>query len=1081
MTQGDQQRVGKISAVNKLQTNQHILLRQKYESLQPDAVMDHLASFDRPDSRKHSAIEEQQNQIELRQLLVTETFPIICTGQSQPQSQTQQPRDNTNDDKNLSMNFASSHALLLNVRESEATTVKDVACQCVPRNDHIYEYQDDCGNYGNVISSRNYTNNNNSASNSLRANSLSHIKVIAPRKRQTVTFSPSLNRMKLSNGLESDTRKQWGVILGDNSFLSTWKSDNSNNQKPLECCTTYLNASLSSSEDTNALAATVSDIEEHATSEDVSATPTIASIKTKACHIAVSPMQRVVLSGSLSDSQLANKTSPAAKSTFPSHETRCKAVDELSHITADIAAENPDMIRFQQVLNSWISAHTGAQISAFLLISKECNSCFCQGNADVLGSLFHENAPFRDKDDLSPPPYTPHAPNVYANIDMLTEELQKRIGVIVKKGFGEYSVPVHPLSGTLFLLQARNNFLAALLLIHQNESVDIGNLALLRTFPISKLLLDVKSKSMHSFYNHKVESERLLIIPHLHLIATLLSIVANVEEQKRLARQSELFLTMAQNVFSSLQDMNLLVRNITKEAKTLVHAEICSLFLLERENSELVAEVFEKNGSNDEYLTEIRLPLSLGIVGQVATTGEMMNVKEAYSHPAFYRKVDERTGFVTRNILCFPIKDTSGNLVGVAELCNKIGKPAFTKHDEQIAMTFAVYCAISISHCLLYRKLQEAHRRSHLAAELLVQGSTLSIAPEDLLRLTVGDIPTATSYASDFDHFYFSPRSIGTGDTYVEAALSIFQDLGFVQRFRLQRRTLACFLLMVQKSYRDVPYHNWSHAFAVSHFTYLLLRTETAHRALSELENFALLVASLCHDIDHRGTTNAFQVQSRTPLAQLYSSEGSVLERHHFAQTISILNMEECNIFVSLNRAQFHSVLDHIREIILATDIANHLQKVEDIKRMTEVGFDCTIKHHRYLLLCLMMTSADLSDQTKDFRNSKAIAENIYKEFFSQGDLEKQMGNRPLEMMDRDRACVPKLQLEFMDTIAVPVFEYLSQLLPESKSTYESMLFNRKCWQALGEILAEEEYPATGLEYLKDIALEERVIERAQQ
>lgn len=89
-----------------------------------------------------------------------------------------------------------------------------------------------------------------------------------------------------------------------------------------------------------------------------------------------------------------------------------------------------------------------------------------------------------------------------------------------------------------------------------------------------------------------------------------------------------------------------------------------------------------------------------------------------------------------------------------------------------------------------------------------------------------------------------------------------FQDLGFVQRFRLQRQTLACFLLMVQKGYRDVPYHNWSHAFAVAHFTYLLLRTETAHNALNELESFALFVASLCHDIDHRGTTNAFQVQS---------------------------------------------------------------------------------------------------------------------------------------------------------------------------------------------------------------------------
>lgn len=41
-------------------------------------------------------------------------------------------------------------------------------------------------------------------------------------------------------------------------------------------------------------------------------------------------------------------------------------------------------------------------------------------------------------------------------------------------------------------------------------------------------------------------------------------------------------------------------------------------------------------------------------------------------------------------------------------------------------------------------------------------------------------------------------------------------------------------------------------------------------------------------------------------------------------------------IYLSLFFQQFHSILDHIRDIILATDIANHLQKVKDIKRMAE-------------------------------------------------------------------------------------------------------------------------------------------------
>lgn len=62
-----------------------------------------------------------------------------------------------------------------------------------------------------------------------------------------------------------------------------------------------------------------------------------------------------------------------------------------------------------------------------------------------------------------------------------------------------------------------------------------------------------------------------------------------------------------------------------------------------------------------------------------------------------------------------------------------------------------------------------------MAAELLVQGSTLSIAPEDILRLTVRDIPDPTSFHPNFTNFSFVPRSIGTGDTYVEASLSMFK------------------------------------------------------------------------------------------------------------------------------------------------------------------------------------------------------------------------------------------------------------------------------------------------------------------
>lgn len=50
----------------------------------------------------------------------------------------------------------------------------------------------------------------------------------------------------------------------------------------------------------------------------------------------------------------------------------------------------------------------------------------------------------------------------------------------------------------------------------------------------------------------------------------------------------------------------------------------------------------------------------------------------------------------------------------------------------------------------------------------------------------------------------------------------------------------------------------------------------------------------------------------------------------------------------------------------------------------------------------------------------------VYAEFFHQGELEKQRGLSPQEMMDRDRAFIPDLQLQFLKNIALPAYRYFS-------------------------------------------------------
>lgn len=112
-------------------------------------------------------------------------------------------------------------------------------------------------------------------------------------------------------------------------------------------------------------------------------------------------------------------------------------------------------------------------------------------------------------------------------------------------------------------------------------------------------------------------------------------------------------------------------------------------------------------------------------LGHVAATGKLLNIKNAYKHPLFFKGMDETTGFKTRNILCFPIRDED-SIVGVAQLCNKINGH-FDYFDEQVANAFSIYCGISIMHSLVYKKIQDAQARSQLSNELMMYHMQVNI------------------------------------------------------------------------------------------------------------------------------------------------------------------------------------------------------------------------------------------------------------------------------------------------------------------------------------------------------------------
>jgi Nif-specific regulatory protein len=132
---------------------------------------------------------------------------------------------------------------------------------------------------------------------------------------------------------------------------------------------------------------------------------------------------------------------------------------------------------------------------------------------------------------------------------------------------------------------------------------------------------------------------------------------------------------------NSIREVAALQELITKEAKEFMQADRVSIFLLDREKCELWSAVSQEKGI-------MRFDARLGIAGNVAMTGQTINVGDAYEHPLFYREVDSLTGFKTRSLLAVPLKNFKGEIVGVCEAINK-QDGVFTAEDAEILETFA--------------------------------------------------------------------------------------------------------------------------------------------------------------------------------------------------------------------------------------------------------------------------------------------------------------------------------------------------------------------------------------------------------
>jgi len=152
---------------------------------------------------------------------------------------------------------------------------------------------------------------------------------------------------------------------------------------------------------------------------------------------------------------------------------------------------------------------------------------------------------------------------------------------------------------------------------------------------------------------------------------------------------------------NSERDLGSLLDLIAREATHLLDCDRASIFLLDRERSELWSKV--ALGSAEI----LRFDAAEGIAGQTVQTGETINVEDAYSDPRFYTAIDDRTGYQTRTVLAVAVRNQAGDIIGAFEALNKHAG-VFTARDEQALTALASHAATAIETAQLVGELRRS-------------------------------------------------------------------------------------------------------------------------------------------------------------------------------------------------------------------------------------------------------------------------------------------------------------------------------------------------------------------------------------
>jgi len=277
----------------------------------------------------------------------------------------------------------------------------------------------------------------------------------------------------------------------------------------------------------------------------------------------------------------------------------------------------------------------------------------------------------------------------------------------------------------------------------------------------------------------------------------------------------------------------------------------------------------------------------------------------------------------------------------------------------------------------------------------------------------------------------------------------------------------------VDKIMADYPwnsYHNWNHAVDVAHTVTRIYTVTCKHHSLAEpLEQYAMIISALAHDIGHPGVNNPFLIETNHDLALRYNDR-SPLENMSACKLFEITSKQDANVFQNFSKSEYKTIRQLCITSILHTDMIAHFGMVKEINLLVQMKKEIINENtfnketllatniHQIFEGCdrmffakLVLHLADISNPLKPWKICFSWAMRILDEFFAQGDQEKSLGLPVQILNDREKVSKSHSQIGFLEFIVIPCAAGSLQLLPMLYEFGVNCSINLRNWQKTWE------------------------------